>query len=105
MCSSENAKSPILRDVNIGQFNIEKITFPLIIRKWGNGDKMKPIGMKGTKKISDILIDKKISILEKENIYVVISNNDIIWLIGHCISEKYKVENEKNLVLRLTYKP
>tara|TARA_B100000674_G_scaffold301278_1_gene250120 strand:+ start:1009 stop:2304 length:1296 start_codon:yes stop_codon:yes gene_type:complete len=105
LCSSENAKSPILRDVNIGQFNIEKITFPLIIRKWGNGDKMKPIGMKGTKKISDILIDKKISILEKENIYVVISNNDIIWLIGHCISEKYKVENEKNLVLRLTYKP
>ena len=105
LCSSENAKSPILRDVNIGQFNIEKITFPLIIRKWGNGDKMKPIGMKGTKKISDILIDKKISILEKENIYVVISNNDIIWLIGHCISEKYKVENEKNLILKLTYKP
>jgi tRNA(Ile)-lysidine synthase len=46
--------------------------------------------MKGNKKVSDILIDSKISTLEKENIYVLESKNDIIWVIGLLINEVYK---------------
>ena len=97
--SKEITRFPIEKKNNIGLFNINKVTFPLTIRKWKNGDYMIPLGLKGKKKISDILIDKKVSIIEKENIYVMISNQEIIWLIGQCVSEKYKVRqgDEKNL--------
>ena len=59
--------------------------------------------MKGSKKVSDILIDFKISILEKENIYVLESNNDIIWIIGILINDKYKVDNNCSIYCKVVY--
>ena len=88
---------------NIGLFDLSNINFPLTLRKWEYGDFMKPLGTNGKKKISDILIDKKVSIVEKENIYVILSNNEIIWLIGYCISDKYKLNSITQNVLKITY--
>ena len=88
---------------NVEFFNFSKLTFPLKLRKWKNGDKIRPLGMKGNKKVSDILIDSKISILEKENIYVLESNNDIVWVIGILINERYKVENNCSLFYKIIY--
>lgn len=73
------------------QFDFEKLIFPLILRPWQQGDKIKPMGMKGHKKVSDILIDKKLSISEKEKIWVLISNNEIVWVSGLVVSEDYKL--------------
>jgi tRNA(Ile)-lysidine synthase len=84
-------------------FNYSKLTFPLKLRKWKSGDKIQPLGMKGNKKISDILIDSKISILEKENIYVLESKNDIIWVIGVLINDRYKVDNNCSLFYKIVY--
>jgi tRNA(Ile)-lysidine synthase len=89
---------------NVEFFNFSMLTFPLKLRKWKNGDKIRPLGMKGNKKVSDILIDSKISILEKENIYVLESNNDIVWVIGILINEKYKVDNNCSLFYKIVYK-
>jgi tRNA(Ile)-lysidine synthase len=88
---------------NVEFFNFSKLTFPLKLRKWKNGDKIRPLGMKGNKKVSDILIDSKISILEKENIYVLESNNDIVWVIGILINERYKVDNNCSLFYKIVY--
>lgn len=101
--SKERAIFPIETKSNIGIFNLNKVTLPLTIRKWKNGDYMTPLGMKGKKKISDILTDKKVSIVNKENIYVIISNQEIIWLIGYCVSEKYKVEQIQKNVLKIIF--
>ena len=84
--------------------NLSKLNFPLKLRKWKNGDKIQPLGMKGNKKVSDILIDYKISILEKENIYVLESNNDIVWVIGILINEVYKVDNNCSLFYKIVYR-
>ena len=62
--------------------DIEKITFPLILRKWQHGDSFYPSGMKGRKKLSKYFKDEKLSLLEKENIWVLCSNNTIIWVLG-----------------------
>ena len=59
--------------------------------------------MKGNKKVSDVLIDYKISILEKENIYVLESNNDIVWIVGILISDKYKLDKNSSIYYKLTY--
>jgi tRNA(Ile)-lysidine synthase len=84
-------------------FDYTKIKFPLVIRPWQLGDKMVPLGMKGHKKVSDILIDKKVAINEKSKISVVISNNDIIWLSGQTLNENYKVQpqSEKIFTIRI----
>ena len=88
---------------NVEYFNSSKLDFPLKLRKWKSGDKIQPLGMKGSKKVSDILIDFKISILEKENIYVLESNNDIIWIIGILINDKYKVDNNCSIYCKVVY--
>jgi tRNA(Ile)-lysidine synthase len=79
---------------NIGQFDKRKLTFPLKVRPWKEGDRIQPLGMKGNKKVSDILIDKKVSQADKRSIYVLISNDEIIWIPGIQLSEVAKVDAE-----------
>ena len=47
--------------------------------------------MIGQKKVSDILIDKKVNLNNKNNVFVLLSKNDIIWVIGYVMSEKFKI--------------
>jgi len=69
----------------------DKLTFPLTLRKWKQGDFFIPIGMKGKKKISDFLKDIKISVDLKKDIFVLTNNNDIVWVVGYRIDERYKI--------------
>ena len=75
-------------------FDYEKLVFPLVIRKWKSGDKFIPSGMKGFKKLSDYFIDNKINRLLKEKTLLLCSNDDIIWVIGHRIDERYKATSK-----------
>jgi tRNA(Ile)-lysidine synthase len=76
----------------------EKLKFPLTLRPWQEGDKFVPLGMKGTKLVSDYLIDAKIPRSEKEKTMVLISDGKIVWLVGHRISELYKVGAETQIM-------
>lgn len=93
---SENTK--IRKDAFLGQFDLDKLRFPLILRKWKPGDKMNPLGLRGEKKISDILIDKKIPLPDKSKVYVLESNDKIVWLIGIMIDENFKISNDTKRV-------
>lgn len=75
-------------------FDESKINFPLTIRKWGKGDRFRPLGMNGSKKVSDYLIDKKVPMVLKGQVMVLTSLGKIVWLVEHQISDDYKV-NEK----------
>ena len=61
---------------------------------------MKPLGLIGEKKISDILIDKKIPLPDKSNFYILESNGEIVWLIGLVINEYFKISDETKYVWR-----
>lgn len=70
-----------------------KLTFPLRLRPWGNGDWFCPSGMQGKrKKVSDFLIDSKIPRSLKSKVWVLESANDIVWLVGYRIDERYKAQ-------------
>ena len=75
------------------------------VRPIRQGDRFHPFGMKGTKLVSDLLTDMKLSIAEKEQQQLLCANDQIIWVIGRRSSEDYKVtEKTKNvLVCRLSH--
>jgi tRNA(Ile)-lysidine synthase len=85
--------------------DFDKITLPLTIQTWQDGDKMKPLGMKGQKNISDILTDKKVNNAQRKT-FNVLKNADgkIITLYPFCVSEDYKVDSKSKLVLAMIKK-
>lgn len=87
--NSESFKVP--RDSSVAVLDFDKLTFPLTLRPWQAGDRFIPFGMDGFKKVSDFLIDQKVSLLDKENVYVLESGNDIVWVVGCRIDDRYKI--------------
>ena len=81
------------------------IDFPLYIRGWQEGDKFRPIGMKGrSKSIQDYLVDIKLPRTEKGRIRLLVDQEDnIIWVLGHRLSDDYRVEDSDQALLRLEY--
>lgn len=82
-------------------FNLKKLEFPLLIRVWAKGDKIQPLGMKGKKKISDLLTDKKVpNSKRKDQLVVENKGGELIALLPNTISEAYKVDTDSIDVLR-----
>ena len=76
--------------------DLDKLKFPLTWRSWREGDRFIPLGMSGYKKISDFLIDEKISIPNKNNVTIIESAGDIVWVVGMRIDERVKLGNHAN---------
>ncbi|MCZ7613965.1 MAG: tRNA lysidine(34) synthetase TilS [Ignavibacteriaceae bacterium] len=74
------------------------------IRRWREGDKFQPIGMKGTKKLSDFLSDVKISSVDKKDQYVLTNSGKIVWVIGLRLDETFKVTPGTKRIFKLTLK-
>lgn len=83
-----------------GSINLTNSQFQ--IRKWQAGDRFKPLGMKGWKKLSDFFIDEKISILEKEQTWVLIYKNEIVWVMGMRLDNRFKITESTQKVLKIT---
>ena len=88
----------VIKKADAGMFDYNKFTFPLSIRKWKQGDFFFPLGMKGKKKLSDFFTDIKLSLYDKENVWLLCNGNDIVWVIGHRIDNRYKVTDKTKKV-------
>jgi tRNA(Ile)-lysidine synthase len=80
------------------------LQWPLNIRTWQAGDYFHPLGMTGKKKISDYLTDVKIPKPEKEKIYLLCNRNEVVWLIGHRLDNRYKVRPQTRQILHIVLK-
>lgn len=78
-----------------------KLNFPLELRFWKEGDAFYPYGMNGKKKISKYLKDEKLSLVEKENIWLLTSNNDVLWVVGKRADERFKVTDKAQQILKI----
>nr|WP_121269436.1 tRNA lysidine(34) synthetase TilS [Pedobacter schmidteae] len=80
------------KTLNKAFVDTDKLIFPLVLRSWQHGDKFKPIGMNGYKKLSDFFIDEKLPLNEKERVPVLLNGNgEIIWLAGLRQDNRYKL--------------
>jgi tRNA(Ile)-lysidine synthase len=85
-------------DENIAKLDFDKLSFPLKLRKWKNGDKFKPLGMRNFKKVSDFFIDEKYSLLDKKKQWILCSEDSIIWIVGNRIDDRYKIDTNTKKV-------
>ncbi len=79
----------------------KKIKIPLMVRKWQNGDYFYPLGMTNKKKLSDFFKDQKLSLLDKENTWLLCQENKIIWVIGQRLSNSFKVTNKTTGIIKI----
>ena len=83
----------------------DRISFPLLLRRWREGDVFQPFGMKGKKKLSKFFKDEKLSLLAKQNAWVLCSDDSVVWIVGMRLDERFKVQRESENILRIDYTP
>jgi len=88
-------------DPSLATVDFSAVRFPLLWRKWKAGDSFMPLGMKKSKKVSDFLIDEQVSLPEKGRVTVVMSGDDIVWVAGKRIDERFKVTPRTRTVLTM----
>jgi tRNA(Ile)-lysidine synthase len=83
----------------------DKLRFPLLLRRWQPGDVFQPLGMGGrSRKLQDFFTDRKLSRLEKEQVWI-LENGDknIIWIVGMRLDERFKIETETSNLLKISW--
>lgn len=96
----KGAEYKIQQNVFTATLDNDKLKYPLQIRKWKSGDYFFPFGMKQKKKLSDYFTDHKFSQIDKQNTWLITSENEIIWIVGHRADNRFRVtENTKKITV------
>ncbi|WP_121966347.1 tRNA lysidine(34) synthetase TilS [Myroides sp. N17-2] len=94
----------LITDTSIIYVDGDLLEFPLIIRKYRSGDKFIPFGMHGTKKVSKFFKDEKFSQFDKENTWLLCTNENIVWVIGSRMDERFKVKDTTTNIIKIQIK-
>ena len=88
----------LIKSANVACLDVDKLQYPLVLRRWKRGDWFIPYGMKGRKKLSDFFADKKMNLIEKERVWLLVSGDDIVWIVGHRVDARYAVTEKTKRV-------
>lgn len=92
----------IFDDKNTISIDFDNLEFPLILRKRQKGDFFFPIGLNGKKKVSKFFKDEKCSLIDKENAWLLCSKNDIVWVVGMRLDDRFKVTKTTSKILKIS---
>ncbi|WP_372775510.1 tRNA lysidine(34) synthetase TilS [Mangrovibacterium sp.] len=99
------ANSPAFRfstNPMVADLDYSKLQFPLILKRWEQGEYFVPLGMSGMKKLSDFFIDEKLSIPEKESTWILYSGKKVVWILGRRIDDRFKITQQTQQILRIS---
>ena len=84
---------------DVALLDFDKLKFPLTLRHWRHADRFRPLGMKGSKLLSDFFVDQKFTEWEKHNVWLLVSaDGDILWVIGYRIDDEFKIDIDTKTV-------
>ena len=96
---NEMNKEIIRKDPYVKYFDFDKFNGNIMFRYRKNGDRFTPLGMKGSKKVKDLFIDYKVPKYLRDNISLICFEDEIAWIVGYRVSDKFKIEkNTKNIL-------
>jgi tRNA(Ile)-lysidine synthase len=95
--------TPINSNNGVAVLDAGKIKFPLLLRKWKQGDYFYPLGMNKKKKLARFFIDQKLSLNQKEKAWIVEMDKKIIWVIGMRIDDRFKITPNTKEVLQIEF--
>ena len=88
---------------NILHVDMDMLNYPLLLRKWQNGDYFYPLGMRGKKKLSKYFKDEKVDLFAKEKQWLLCSNQEIVWVVGRRADERFKVTPATKKIIKITW--
>jgi tRNA(Ile)-lysidine synthase len=99
--SFSNGDALLLSSRMQASLDADRLKFPLIWRRWKPGDSFQPLGMQHTKKLSDFLVDNKVSMADKDLVTVLESDGAIVYVVGWRIDERFKITEETKRLLNI----
>ncbi len=87
---------------NIAAIDAGKLSYPLTLRRWKSGDRFYPLGLRGSKKVSDFLINIKMPLPDKQDLWIIESGGNIVWLVNQRIDDRFKVTAGTRSILLIT---
>lgn len=97
-----HADVPINPDPLVAQVDATRLKWPLVFRPWKPGDYMYPLGMKKKKKVARILMDAKVPLPEKDRIWVLLSGDQIVWIAGYKLDDRFRVKESTSEIVEFT---
>lgn len=79
-----------------------KLQYPLRLRRWREGDTFIPFGMAGRKKVGDYLTDQKVPVVERKRQFVLVSGEDIVWVVGRRTDDRFRIGANTENILKIT---
>lgn len=93
-----------MQDDSIIFVDKDTLKFPLVFRKWQEGDYFYPFGMDGKKKVSKYFKDEKFSLIDKEKAWLLCSGNDIVWIVGKRADRRFSVTKTTQTIIKIELK-
>ena len=87
---------------NIAQLDYDKLKLPLQTRFWQQGDRFHPLGMRGTKLVSDFFNDNDFTTFQKKNTLILTDNEgEIVWIVGYRIDDRFKITEKTKTIYQI----
>lgn len=89
---------------NIAQLDFDKLKFPLTVRHWWHGDRFHPLGLKGTKLVSDFFNDNGFTTYQKRHTQIITdAEGQIVWIVGHRIDDRFKITEKTKTIYQINF--
>ncbi len=88
---------------NVLWLDKERLDYPLTLRVWSQGDRLEPFGMKGSQLVSDILTDRKLSRIEKQQTLTLWSTEKLLWIPSIRASRHFEVKETTKEILKISW--